>query len=112
MLLPHFFLARFAFENKKQQPKKALELLKDGTATVINAAAGYARRIPGEERACRAGKPLPHNPAVSQGERNRWRGAGIIFGRDGEGDGAQESPVAAAPEEEEGLGGTATAAAA
>eukprot|EP00903_Cladosiphon_okamuranus_P006063 g5978.t1 len=93
------------------QPE-ALELLNDGTATVINAAGGYARRIPGEERACKAGKPLPHNPAVQPAERNRWRGARVIFGL--ERDGVGESGAAQPPPEgeEKGFGGTATAAAA
>ena len=95
---------------------KALELLKDGTATVINAAAGHARRIPGEERACRAGQPLPHNPAVSRAERNSWRGARIIFGRERGREKVEAQPappLAASPEEEEERsGGTATAAAA
>eukprot|EP00752_Nemacystus_decipiens_P007590 g6782.t1 len=50
-----------------------------------------------------------------EAERNRWRGARVIFGREGEGMGEEMQPsplLAASPAEEDGLGGTATAAAA
>lgn len=82
---------------------KALEIV-DGVATIITAG---GKRIPGEERACTAGKPLPHKRVVSQAERSGWRGSRMIFG-------GRDQSRGGSGETEGGLegGGAATAAAA
>lgn len=93
---------------KTTHTRKALEF-KNGVATII---AANGRRIPGEERACKAGKPLPHKPAVSQAERKSWRGARMIFGgEDGRGAPSVSSSTGEAEEGGEGRLGGAVAAA-
>lgn len=82
-------------------------------ATIIGA---NGRRIPGGERACNAGEPLPHKPAVSKAERNSWRGAARVIVREKEGEKEGMDDLLLGGEAEGGCdatgAGTATAAAA